>query len=187
MQYHLPKAVSLYRRIACYLLLLASAHAHAVIETTVPISAELGTSIAVEAFPVNVPLSQGNVYLTEPLMRFLDAGRIAIQVKLQAYDHRPSEGFAISETGQATLSAKIGYDPIARQVLLRDPRIDDLRFDRDSDVTRDLDRRVRQEWAARVDNPLRTELPPHPFLVPFRNNIKDIAYDGENVELVIIF
>ena len=172
--------------VALYLLLALSLRADAG-TTTIPISAELGTSIAADLFPVTIKLSPGNVFLTAPRLLFLERGRIGMQVRFQAYDHRPAQNIAISETGHAAFSGKVGYDPGTRQILLYDPQIDTLEFDRKGDVTRRLSGQMNDAWATQVTNPIRAELPPHPYLIPFRNNIQALSYDGNNINLTITY
>lgn len=180
------RASILFVLISCSLLLVVG-RAHAVVSTTVPISAELGTSIAGDLFPVTIKLSPGNLFLTEPILLFLDQGRVGIQVRFQAYDHRPQLGIAISEMGRAHFSGTLDFDPVKRQVLLHDPRIDKLEFDKKNDVTQRVLAQLRAAWSAQVTNPIRSEIPPHPYLVPFRNNIQDLSYDGKNIILTMSY
>jgi hypothetical protein len=180
------RANTLFALITCSLLTL-SGTASAASRTTVPISAELSTGIAGDLFPVTVKLTEGNLFLTEPVALFLDDGRIGIQVRYQAYDHRPAQGIAISEMGRAAFSGKIGYDLATRQILLHDPKIDKLEFDRKSEVTQRMLTQLKDAWHTQVTNPIRAELPPHPYLIPFKNNIQDLSYDGKNINLTISY
>lgn len=170
----------------CCLVLVAS-RAFAATGATVPISAELGTSIASDLFPVTLKLKEGNLFLTAPALLFLDPQRIGMQVRFQAYDHRPQQGIALSETGSAQLSGAPDYDPASRQILLLDPRIDSIRFDRNNEATRRFLAEMQAAWTAQVDNPLRSVLPPHPYLLPVRNNIQDISYDGTSITLTLSY
>jgi hypothetical protein len=170
-----------------HLLLMISGNAHAATATTVAISPELGTSIAGDLFPVTIKLTPGNVFLTEPRLLFLDKGRVGMQVRFQAYDHRPAQGIAISEMGRAVFSGKIGYDLVTRQILLHDPSIDKVEFDQKSDVTQRLLTQLNGAWATQVTNPIRAELPPHPYLMPFRNNIQALSYDGKTINLTLSY
>ena len=179
------RANYLFVLIACSLFLLSAKASAAA--TTVPISAELGNSIAADLFPVTIKLTPGSVFLTEPRLLFLDQGRIGMQVRFQAYDHRPEQGIAISELGRAAFSGRVGYDPGTRQILLYEPRIDKLEFDRKSEVTRRLLAQLKSAWSTQVTNPIRAELPPHPYLIPFKNNIQDLVYDGTSINLTISY
>lgn len=170
-----------------YSLLIISAKANAVAGAIVPISAELGTSIAGDLFPVTVKLTRGNLFLTEPVVLFLDKGRIGMQVRFQAYDHRPAQGIAISEMGRAVFSGKIGYDPGTRQILLHDPKLDKLEFDQKNEVTQRFLTQLQEAWSMQVTNPIRAEPPPHPYLLPFKDNIRDLSYDGKNINLTISY
>ncbi len=172
--------------IVCSLLII-SARAYPVTGTTVPISAELSTSIAGDLFPVTLKLSKGNLFLTEPVVLFLDKGRIGMQVRFQAYDHRPAQNVAISEMGRAVFSGKIGYEPGTRQILLHDPRIDKLEFDRKNEITQRFLAQLKEAWSMQVTNPIRSELPPHPYLLPFKDNIQDLSYDGKNINLTMSY
>jgi hypothetical protein len=75
----------------------------------------------------------------------------------------------------------VGYDPKTRQILLYEPRIDKLDFDNASDLTRRLHAAVLAAWAAQVTNPIRSELPPHPFIAPFKEGIQDVTYDKRGI------
>lgn len=168
-------------------MLMAPARAAADIGTTIAISAELGTSIAGELFPETIELTAGNLFLTQPKLLYLDNGRVGLQLQFQAYDHRPAQGVAISETGYTEVSGTLGYDSATRQVLLHNPRLDTLEFDRKTALTDRLRNTLKADWSAQLTNPIRAELPPHPYLLPFRNNIADIAYDGKNINLKILY
>ncbi len=161
--------------------------ARAAFDTTVPVSEESASSIAVSLFPVALTLEHTNLFLTNPQVVFMDSERIGVRATLQAYDHRPAEGIAISETGRAMLSGRVSYDRATGQVLLHDPRVEQLEFDRRNGATQRFSRELRDAWAAQVTNPVRTELPPHPYLAPFRNNIDRIAYDGRQISLVLVY
>lgn len=170
-----------------YSLLIISGKASATSETTVPVSAELSTSIAGDLFPVTLKLGTGSLFLTEPVVLFLGKGRIGMQARFQAYDHRPAQDIAISEMGHAVISGKIGYDIGTRQILLHDPMIDKLEFDQRNEITQRFLTQMNAAWSAQVTNPLRAELPPHPYLIPFKNNIRDLSYDGKNINLTISY
>jgi hypothetical protein len=172
--------------IAC-ILLTSAGKAYSGIGTTVPVSAELATSIAGNLFPVTVKLNTGNLFLTDPIVLFFDDRRIGVQVRFHAYDHRPEEGIAISEMGRALISGELDYDPGARQILLHDPRIDNIEFDRDSGVTQRIFTELKATWTAQVTNPIRSEIPPHPYLLPFKENIQDLSCDGKNINLEILY
>ena len=65
-----------------YLLLISAAPAYSGIGTTVPISAELGTSIAGDNFPLTVKIGKGSLFLTDPTVLFIDDKRIGMQVRI---------------------------------------------------------------------------------------------------------
>lgn len=161
--------------------------AHAAFNTAVPVSEESASSIAVSLFPVSLKLERTNLFLTSPQVVFMDSERIGIRAAIQAYDHRPAENVAISETGRAMLSGRVSYDRTTRQVLLHDARVEKLEFDRANAATRRFSRELQSAWSKQVKNPIRTELPPHPYLAPFRNNIDNIAYDGKQISLVLVY
>ena len=169
---------------ACALLLAAvllSARGYAGFGTTVPVSAETATNIARSLFPVSLKSGTDNLFLTDPVVVFVDDRRIGLQAHLQAYDHRPDQGIAISEEGQALVSGEVGYDPKTRQILLYEPRLDKLVFDNASDVTRRLHAAVLAAWEAQVINPIRAEVPPHPFIAPFKEGIQDVTYEKRSI------
>ena len=149
--------------------------------TTVPVSAETATNIARSLFPVSLSVGAGKLFLTNPVIIFLDDRRIGLQAHLQAYDHRPQEGIAISEEGQVLVSGEVGYDPRTREVLLYAPRIDKLTFDNESEVTKRQRAEVQGAWEAQVTNPIRAEVPPHPFITPFKDGIQDVTYEKRSI------
>ena len=155
--------------------------------TTLPISAELGSSIAADLFPITLTLSNGNVFLTEPRLLFRDDQRVSMQASFQAYDHRPEEGIAVSETGHAIISGSLDYDRVSRQILLHDPRIDELTFDQTSDVTQDMHHRMKTAWSAVVTNPIRSEIPAHPYTLLIKDNIRALSYDGKSINLTVLY
>ena len=173
--------------VVIYFLMAISARANAATGTIVPISAQLGTSIAADLFPVTVKLTPGAVFLTEPVLLFLDERRVGMQVRFQAYDHRPAQNIAISEMGMAQFSGELGYDPATRQILLHNPKVDKLEFDRKSDVTQRLMAQLKTAWSAQVTNPIRADLPPHPYILPFKDNIRDLAFDGRMINLTLSY
>ena len=155
--------------------------------TSVPVSAALATGIAEDLFPVTVKLTEGNLFLTNPVVLFLEEGRVGIQVRVQAYDHRPALGIAISETGHAAFSGVLGYDSGTQQIQLSDPQIERIKFDQKNEATLSFLNEIKSAWSAQVTNPLRAELPPHPYLLPFRNNIQNLTYDGKNIILTLSY
>jgi hypothetical protein len=168
-------------------LLLISGNALSAAGTTVPISASLATGIAADLFPVTIKLKEGNLFLTNPVALFLADGRVGMQVRVQAYDHRPAQGVAISEMGRAIFSGTLGYDANTKQILLGDPRIDELEFDQSNEATRDFVNAVNSAWSNQVTNPLRADIPPHPYVLPIRNNIQDLSYDGKTIILTLSY
>lgn len=161
--------------------------AHSGFGTLVPISAELGTSIASSLFPVTITLNEGKLFLTKPTLLFLDDKRLGMQVTFQAYDHRPQQGIALSETGRAWVSGELDFDPVTRQVLLQGATLDKLEFDRDSEISAQFSTQVSATWQAQVTDPIRSELPAHPYIVPIKENIDDISYDGQNITISLVY
>lgn len=168
-------------------LALTATAAFSAVGTTVPISSSLATGIAADLFPVTVKLGRGNLYLTQPVAQFLDNERVGMDVRIQAYDHRPAQGIAISEMGRARISGTLGYDPTTQQVLLTDPRIENLEFDQQNDASKRFLSEINTAWSLLVTNPLRAPLPPHPYLLPFKNNIQNLSYDGTNIILTVAY
>lgn len=170
-----------------FLLTLCVAKAYSGAETILPISAELATSITTDLFPVTLSLSKGKVFLTDPKLLFIDKQRVSMRVRFQAYDVRPEENIAVSEKGQAQISGRLDYDQASRQILLHDPRIDELAFDRNSNVTLDMHTEMKAAWSALVDNPIRSEIPTHPYTFLIKDNIQDVSYDGKNIYLKLMY
>ena len=81
--------------------------------------------------------------------------------------------------GEVTLldpRERAGFDPQTRQILLYNPKIDRLAFVNESAVTKRLRADVQAAWEAQVTNPIRAELPPHPFITPFKDGIQGVTY-----------
>lgn len=161
--------------------LLAAAAVSAGFGSSVPVSAELATNMARSMFPQALALGHVNLFLSEPTVIYPDARRVAVRMRVQAYDHRPEQGIALSEEGVAVLSGGLGYDPQTRQVLLYNPKLDELSFANDNEFTRKVLQGVKSEWQARVSNPVRAEVPPHPYIQPFRSGIKDVRYGEDGI------
>ncbi|MEH6583731.1 MAG: hypothetical protein V7754_17490 [Halioglobus sp.] len=174
------------RSVLCALL-LSSGIAWAGIGTIMPISAEMATGFAGNIFPVTVQLSESKLFLSEPVVRYIDDKRIGMQVRFQAYDYRPAENIAISEMGNAIISGELAFDPSKRQVLMHHPRIDRLDLDRDNPAALRFSKELHSAWSTQVENPIRTDIPPHPYLLPFKDNIQDVSYDGVNINLEIVY
>jgi len=164
---------------------LAAACVSAGFGSSMPVSAELATNMARSMFPQALAFGQVNLFLSEPTVLYPDARRVAVRMRVQAYDHRPEQGIALSEEGVAVLSGGLGYDPVMRQVLLYDPKLDELNFANDNEFTRKVLQGVNSEWQARVSNPVRADVPPHPYIQPFRNGIKDISYGEQGIVIQV--
>ena len=161
--------------------------ASAAINSVVPISAELTTSIAGKLFPAGLKLNTGNLLITEPEVIFVDSERLALKVRIQAYYHRPNQDIAISEMGRAQISGGLDFDPETRQILLHNPSIDTLDFDRQNEASRDFRSDISENWLNQVPNPMRIDIPPHPYIILFKDNIRSVTYDGQNINVVIAY
>lgn len=170
---------------ALLIALTAWTGAHAGFGTSVPVTAELATSIARSMFPQTLSVAGGKLFLSEPEVIYVDLKRVAVRVHVQAYDHRPEEGVALSEEGTALVSGEVGYDMGAGQVLLFQPVLDELSFARDTPFSRQISDAVNLAWKAQVTNPVRADLPPHPYIQPFRHGIQDISYGREGIVIQV--
>ncbi len=155
--------------------------------TTIPVSVELANGIADSLFPVTLRLERGTYYLTEPRIEYLDQGRVGLQARLQAYIHRPEENVAISETGGVAITGQLGYDPIALQILFHHPTLEQLEFDQDNPEARQFNREVQKAWRQQLNDPMRADLPPHPYIQMLKYNIGDIGYDGSHINLELVY
>lgn len=167
--------------------LLIGPMAQAQMGTQVDVSQQLATSVAQSLFPITVKLERGNLFLTKPTVAYIDGKRIALRSRFQAYDHRPAQNIALSEMGSAIISGELDYDTTTREILLYNPQIDSLAFDKNNAATELFSSAISSAWSQQVKNPLRSEIPPHPYIVTFKDNIKDITYDGQNINLQIAF
>ena len=159
----------------------------AAISSVVPISQELASSIAEKLFPGGLDLNTGNLLMTEPEVVFVDSERLALKVRIQAYHHRPDQGIAISEMGWAQISGGLDFDPETRQILLHNPSIDTLDFDRKNEASNSFHSDISETWLNQVSNPMRADIPPHPYIVLFKDNIRNVTYDGQNINVEIAY
>jgi hypothetical protein len=136
-------------------------------------------------FPQTLSLAGGKLFLSEPEVIYVDLRRVAVRMRVQAYDHRPEEGVALSEEGTAVVSGEVGYDMRASQVLLYQPSLDELTFARDTAFSNQIEDAVKRAWTSQVTNPVRAELPPHPYIQPFRQGIQDISYGREGIVIQV--
>jgi hypothetical protein len=155
--------------------------------SVVPISQGLATSIAGKLFPAGVDLNTGNLRITEPEVVFVDHERLALKVRIQAYYHRPDRGIAISEMGWAKISGGLDFDPKTRQILLHNPSIDSLEFDRQNKASREFRSDISESWLNQMTNPIRTDIPQHPYTILFKDNISSVTYDGQNINVEITY
>lgn len=167
--------------------LLPVVGANAGFATTVPVSADSATNIARSFFPVSLVAGTGNLFLTDPVVVFIDDRRLGLQVRFQAYENSPEKGIAISEEGRALVSGEVGYDLDSKQVLLYDARVDELAFDTESHVTQRLRAEIQSAWEAQVSNPIRADLPPHPLIQPFKDGIQDVTYEKRSIFIQVFY
>ena len=168
-------------------LALYASLAHSAFETSFEVSSGLGNRLAANEFPLTLELEPERLFVTQPTLIFLDKKRLGISVRFQAYDHRPAAKIAISETGAAQFSGELDFDPVTQRILLYNPKLDSLKFDRDTQDARHLSEKIKKAWLKQVSNPLQTDIPPHPYIEPFKNNIRDIVYDGQAITLHISY
>jgi len=155
--------------------------------TTVPVSAATATSVAGSLFPVSLAVGTRNVFMTDPEVVYIDDRRVGLQLRFQAYENTPEAGIAISETGRALISGEVGYDGRAKQILLYEAKVDRLDFDAETDLTRQLRSEILAAWQANLTNPIRAELPPHPFILPFKEGIQDVSYEKRSIFIQVYY
>ena len=160
---------------------------HAAFDTSIEVSSEMGNRLAAAEFPLTLELEPERLFVTQPVLVFMDNKRLGISVRFQAYDHRPAEKVAVSETGDAQFSGELDFDPVTQQILLHNPKLDSLKFDRDTKEAGRLSEKIKKAWQQQVGNPLQADIPPHPYIAAFKDNIRDISYDGEAVRLHISY
>ncbi|MFT6955717.1 MAG: hypothetical protein ACJAYC_000718 [Halieaceae bacterium] len=161
--------------------------AGAAIDSVVPISERLATSIVSKLFPAALELTTGNLLVTEPEVVFIDRERLALKARFQAYDHRPDQGIAVSEMGWVQISGGLDFDPLTRQILLHNPSIDALNFDRQNAASASFRSDISNNWSAQMTNPMRADIPPHPYVVLIKDTINSVSYDGQNINVQIVY
>lgn len=166
---------------------LCASLAHAALETSFEVSSEMGNRLAADEFPLTLILEPERLFVTQPRLIFLDKKRLGITVRFQAYDHRPAAKIAVSETGDAQFSGELDFDPVTHQILLHNPKLDSLHFDRDTGDAKRLSAKIKNAWQAQVKNPLQADIPSHSYIATFKDNIRDISYDGKAIRLHIFY
>lgn len=161
--------------------------AHPAFDTSFEVSSEMGNRLAADEFPLTLELEPERLFVTQPILIFLDKKRLGFSVRFQAYDHRPAAKVAISETGDAQFSGELDFDPAGRKILLHNPKLDSLEFDRDTREARRLSEKIKKAWQNQVSNPLQADIPSHSYIAPFKDSIRDISYDGETIRLHITY
>ncbi|MFT4822831.1 MAG: hypothetical protein ACI9J0_000747 [Cryomorphaceae bacterium] len=151
--------------------------------TVVPISAELASAMTGSLFPVALDLEPTRVFLTQPQLVFLDQKRIGLTTRFQIYDHRPEQGIAASETGQVSVSGALDYDIQNRLIVLHQPKLEKLEFDRKNKASEHFQAMIKHAWSTQISDPIRSQIPPHPYLSPFQDYLQDLTYDGKSIYL----
>ena len=168
---------------------IATRAALAAFGTTVPISVELATSIAATVFPQTVPLRQNSLYVSNPVVFYANPGtatssnrappRLRLQLNVQSLRRQADNTLKASAPGQAEVSGELGFDATTGQILLINPSIDRLELGSGDPDRRAFREELDKQWNEQVTNPMRIDLPPHPYLIPFRQGIKDIRLDDQ--------
>ena len=173
-------------------LLLCSVNTMAGFGTTVPVTADVATSIAGSVFPQTIALDKGSLYVSEPLVIYPDPTangpkRISLQVNVQVLQRQPDQTLVATLPARAQLSGEVGYDRETAQILLINARVESLEFDpaeKNAEQLRiDLDR----NWKERITNPLRVDVPAHPYLLPFKQGIRDISFQEQGIVVDVWF
>ena len=89
--------------------------------------------------------------------------------------------------GWAKISGGLDFDPEARQILLHNPSIDALEFDRQNKASRGFSSDIAENWSNQVTNPMRTDIPPHPYIIMFKDSISNVSYNGQNINIEIVY
>jgi hypothetical protein len=161
--------------------------AFSAINSVVPVSQALATNIATKLFPVGLELDTGDLLVTAPEVIFVSDERLALKVRIQAYYHKPEQNIAISEMGWAKISGELDFDGETRQILLKNSSIDSLSFDRKNKASEKFHTDISNNWLSQVTNPMRTNIPAHPYIVMFKDNIRNVSYDGQNINIEIAY
>ena len=175
--------------ITALIAILTTHAALAAFGTTVPISAELATSIATSLFPQTVPLSENSLYVSNPVVLYASPGpatnpspgtpRLRLQLNVQSLRRQADGTLKASAPGQAEVSGEVGFDATTRQILLINPSIDRLELGPGDPDRQPFRQELDRHWDQQVTNPMRVDLPPHPYLIPFRQGIRDIRLDDQ--------
>lgn len=174
-------------------LLLPAVNASAGFGTTVPVTADVATSIAGSAFPQTIALDKNSLYVSEPLATYPDAAattgprRISLQVNVQILQRQPDQTLVATLPARAQLSGEVGYDRETTQILLINPQIDSLEFDPAETNAEQIRADLNRNWNERITNPLRVDVPAHPYLLPFKQGIRDISFQEQGIVVDVWF
>ena len=100
--------------------LVVASRGYAGFGTTVPVTAETATNIARSLFLVSLKAVTATCTSPTRGCLFIDDRRIGLQAHLQAYDHRPEQGIAISEA-RAVVSGEGATTPLRSRFVARAP------------------------------------------------------------------
>jgi hypothetical protein len=171
--------------------LLLTAPSSAGFGTTVPVSAEAATNIAGSLYPRTIALDNGSLFVSQPVVSYPGEGsgpaRISVRVNVQVLRRQSDQSLVASAPGLAQVSGEIGYDRKAAQILMTNPRIDDLVFDASEPGAEQLRADLLRQWGERITNPMRIEVPGHPYLLPFKQGIRDISLRDESIIVEVLF
>jgi len=157
--------------------------------TAIPLPPDVAVSIARTQFPMTIPLSGGSLFVSDPVIVYLDPpagaagpGRIGLSVNVQTLHRQQDQSLVASAPGRAELSGELGYDRQTAEILVHRPRIDKLSLDGEQE--RD---NVAREWRERITDPVRVPLPAHPYLLPFRQSIQDITLEQGSIVIRVLY
>lgn len=172
-------------------LMLIAAASSAGFATTVPVSAELATNIASSLYPQTIALDKDSLFVSDPIVSYPGAGanteRVSLRVNVQILRRQPDESLVATAPGIAEISGEIGYDRQATQILLINPRVDSLTLAPGEPKAPQLRADLLRQWDMKITNPMRVDVPGHPYLLTFKQGIRDITLSDEGIVIDVMF
>lgn len=153
------------------------------LQASLPLPKTLAETLVSGFFPRSIATEQGSLLLKDPSVLFLDDNRLGLRTDLQSTASNVGIKDEDIVEGAALVSCTIAYDQATAQLLLQAPRLDSLVLYTDDKTAARLRESLQRSWNKQSTDPLRVDLPKHPYLAPFKDGIQDIIVEDEVINV----